>query len=89
MSEKKKKVVAFTAGRRNGTTETLTKIALEAIEGMGIDVELIRLNECDLHPCSACGNGPCADRSREGRKAKGGKSQKSYQSGEGRNARRA
>ena len=59
MSEKKKKVVAFTAGRRNGTTETLTKIALEAIEGMGIDVELIRLNECDLHPCTACAAGPC------------------------------
>lgn len=53
------KVTAFTAGRRNGTTETLTKIALEAIAAMGIEVELIRLNECDLHPCSACGNGPC------------------------------
>ena len=53
------KVVAFTAGRRNGTTETLTKIALEAIAAMGIEVELIRLNECDLHPCSACGAGPC------------------------------
>jgi len=55
----KKKVVAFTAGRRGGTSETLTKIALEAIAKMGIECELIRLNECDLHPCTACGNGPC------------------------------
>ena len=58
------KVVAFTAGRRNGTTETLTKIALEQIANMGIEVELIRLNECDLHPCSACGNGPYDEYSR-------------------------
>ncbi|MCQ2558939.1 MAG: flavodoxin family protein, partial [Oscillospiraceae bacterium] len=55
----KKKVVAFTAGRRNGTGETIVKIALEAIAKMGIDVELIRLNECDLHPCTACAAGPC------------------------------
>ena len=59
MGENRKKVVAFTAGRRGGTGETLTKIALEAIAKMGIDVEMIRLNECDLHPCTACGNGPC------------------------------
>ena len=59
MSEKKKKVVAFTAGRRGGTVEKLTKIALVAIAKMGIEVEMIRLNECDLHPCTACGNGPC------------------------------
>ena len=59
MSETRKKVVAFTAGRRNGTSDTLTKIALEAISKMGIDCELIRLNECNLHPCTACAAGPC------------------------------
>ena len=55
----KKKVVAFTAGRRGGTSETLMKIALEALIKMGIEVEMIRLNECNLHPCTACSNGPC------------------------------
>ena len=62
MSESKKTVTAFTAGRRNGTGETLTKIALEAISKMGINVEMIRLNECNLHPCTACSNGPCHSR---------------------------
>lgn len=66
MEEKRKKVVAFTAGRRGGTCETLTKIALEAIAKMGIDVELIRLNECELHPCTACVRGGCYAKGPEG-----------------------
>ncbi|MBR2122670.1 MAG: flavodoxin family protein [Lachnospiraceae bacterium] len=59
MSEKRKKVVAFTAGRRGGNTEIYVKIALEAIAKMGIDCELIRLHECDLRPCKDCLRGPC------------------------------
>ena len=56
---KRKKVVAFTAGRRGGNTEIYMKVALQAISEMGIDVELIRLNECDIHPCIACPRGKC------------------------------
>ena len=44
MSEKKI-VVAFTAGRRGGNCEIYVKIALEQIEQMGIECELIRLHE--------------------------------------------
>ena len=58
MSEKKK-VVAFTAGRRGGNCEIYVKIALEQIEQMGIECELIRLHECDLRPCKDCLRGPC------------------------------
>ena len=59
MSEKKKKVVGFTAGRKGGNTEIYMKVALQAIQQMGIDVELIRLHECDLHPCVDCTRGGC------------------------------
>lgn len=55
----KKKVVAFSAGRINGNTEIYIKTALMEIEKMGIDVELIRLHECDLRPCKDCIKGPC------------------------------
>lgn len=55
----KKKVVAFTAGRRGGNTEIYIKIALKAIAQMGIECELIRLHECELHPCVDCLRGPC------------------------------
>ena len=41
---KRKKVVAFTAGRRGGNTEIYMKVALQAISEMGIDVELIRMH---------------------------------------------
>ena len=57
--ERKKKVVAFSAGRRGGNTEIFIKTALEAIEKMGIECELIRLHECDLRPCKDCLRGPC------------------------------
>ena len=54
-----KKIVAFSAGKTNGNTETYMKIALEEARNMGCDVELIRLNSCDLRPCKACLNMPC------------------------------
>ena len=59
MAGEKKKVVAFTAGRRGGNTEIYIKTALMEIERMGIEVEMIRLNECDIHSCSACPGAPC------------------------------
>ena len=55
----KKKVVAFTAGRRGGNCEIYVKIALQELTQMGIECEMIRLHECDLRPCLDCPNGPC------------------------------
>ena len=54
-----KKIVAFSAGRRHGNTEMYIKTALLEAQKMGIEVELIRLNECDLRPCKACPTMPC------------------------------
>ncbi|NMA25643.1 MAG: flavodoxin family protein [Clostridiales bacterium] len=48
------KLVAFAAGRRNGNTEIYVKEALMAAEEKGIEVELYRLTEYNLHNCSAC-----------------------------------
>jgi len=53
------KIVAFSAGKRNGNTETYIKIALEEAKKMGCEVELIRLHECNLQPCKACPAMPC------------------------------
>lgn len=55
----KKKIIAFSAGRRNGNTEIYIKTALLEAQKMGVEVELIRLNECNLLPCKACSNMPC------------------------------
>lgn len=55
----KKKIVAFSAGRRHGNTEMYIKLALREAEKMGLDVELIRLHECDLRPCKNCPTMPC------------------------------
>lgn len=53
------KVTAFSAGKRHGNTEIYIKTALMAIEKAGIEIELIRLHECDLRPCKNCPRGPC------------------------------
>ncbi len=60
------KVVAFSAGRRNGNTEIYIKTALMEIEKMGIEVELIRLHECDIRPCKSCPRGICFVKGPEG-----------------------
>lgn len=54
-----KKIVAFSAGRKYGNTEIYIKTALIEAQNMGVDVELIRLNDCNLQPCKACPNMPC------------------------------
>ena len=59
----KKKVVAFTAGRRGGNCEIYVKIALQELTKMGIECEMIRLHDCDLRPCIDCPNGPCYSKS--------------------------
>ena len=53
------KLVAFTAGRPRGNCEIFTKEALRAVKDKGIDVELIRLTDCDMHGCRACVPGFC------------------------------
>ncbi|GAI41090.1 unnamed protein product, partial [marine sediment metagenome] len=40
--------------RENGNTEILTRHTLKAIEGEGLDTELIRLAGLDIRPCNAC-----------------------------------
>lgn len=53
------KIIAFSAGRRHGNTEMYIKLALMEAEKMGVEVEMIRLNESDLRPCKACSTMPC------------------------------
>lgn len=53
------KITAYCAGRINGNTEVYMKEALWAARDMGCEVELIRLNECDLQPCKACTKQNC------------------------------
>ena len=60
------KIVAFSAGKRNGNTETYIKIALEEAQKMGCEVELIRLMDCDLRPCKGCPGYPCTIKGPEG-----------------------
>ena len=49
------KLTAFTAGRPGGNSEIYAKAALMAAEAKGVEVELIRLTDCDLHNCRDCG----------------------------------
>lgn len=53
------KLTAFTAGRRGGNCELFTKEALRGAADKGVEVELIRLTDCELHGCSACVPGFC------------------------------
>ena len=48
------KLTAFSAGRLGGNSEIYAKEALMAAEAKGIEVELIRLTDCDLHNCRDC-----------------------------------
>jgi multimeric flavodoxin WrbA len=50
----KKKLLAWSAGRKNGNTEILVKEALMGAEEIGVDVELIRVNDLDIKHCIAC-----------------------------------
>ena len=54
------KVTAFTCGARFGNSEIFAKVALQALQRMGIETELIRLNDCDLRPCIGCPNKLCS-----------------------------
>ncbi len=48
------KLTAFTCGRPGGNCEIYCKEALMAAEAKGVEIELIRLTDCDLHNCRDC-----------------------------------
>ena len=53
------KLVAFSAGKPKGNCEIFVKEALMAAEAKGVEVEFIRLSDCDLHNCRSCVQGAC------------------------------
>ena len=53
------KLTAFSAGRPGGNSEIYLKEALMAAEAKGVEVELIRLTDCDLHNCRDCSPNFC------------------------------
>lgn len=59
------KVTAFTCGARNGNCEIFVKEALMAMEKKGIEIEMIRLNDCELNVCKGCPNTPCGEKGPE------------------------
>lgn len=48
------KVLGISCGRKMGNTEIMVKEALMGAEELGAEVELIRLNELNLKPCTGC-----------------------------------
>jgi len=48
------KILGITCGRRNSNTEILVKEALMGAEEAGAEVELIRLHDLTIKPCSGC-----------------------------------
>ena len=48
------KILGITCGRPNGNCEILVKEALMAAEELGAKVELLRLNDFEIRPCTAC-----------------------------------
>jgi len=48
------KILGITCGRPNGNCEILVKEALMAAEELGAKVELLRLNDFEIRPCTGC-----------------------------------
>ncbi|WP_294352004.1 flavodoxin family protein [uncultured Clostridium sp.] len=48
------KVLGISCGRKMGNTEILVKEALMGAEELGAEVELVRLNDLNLKPCTGC-----------------------------------
>lgn len=53
------KILAVSAGRKNGNCEVFTKEALMGAEELGLEVELIRLRDMDIQTCTACSGQFC------------------------------
>ena len=50
-----KKIIGLSCGRKNGNSENFLKTALMEAEKMGVQSEIVRVNELRVLPCSACG----------------------------------
>lgn len=50
----KKKVVGFSFGRKLGNTEVLIKEALLKCSEAGFDIQFVRCDDLDIHPCTGC-----------------------------------
>lgn len=48
------KILAVTAGRKNGNGEILAKVALMRAEELGAEVKMINLHNYNIKPCSGC-----------------------------------
>jgi multimeric flavodoxin WrbA len=54
MEEKNMKILAITAGRKNGNGEILAKAALRRAEELGAEVKMLNLHDYNIKPCSGC-----------------------------------
>ena len=54
MTTKKKKIIGYSSGRKNGNSEILLKHALMAAEKHGVETEIVRAMEHDVKPCIGC-----------------------------------
>jgi multimeric flavodoxin WrbA len=48
------KVLGICCGRKNGNSEILVKEALMGAEDVGAEVEIVRLHDLDIRPCTGC-----------------------------------
>lgn len=48
------KVLGLTCGRKLSNTEIVVKEALMGAEEMGAEVEIVRLMDLDIKPCTGC-----------------------------------
>lgn len=60
------KLLAVTAGRKNGNTEIIVKEALMAARELGAEIRMINLNDFNIKPCLGCW--VCQDKAMERKK---------------------
>jgi multimeric flavodoxin WrbA len=49
-----KKIIGLACGRKNGNSENFLKTALMAADELGVESEIIRMNDLKVLPCNAC-----------------------------------
>jgi multimeric flavodoxin WrbA len=49
-----KKIIGLSCGRKNGNSENFLKSALMSAEEVGVETEIIRVNDLKIVPCNAC-----------------------------------
>lgn len=54
MPTKKKKIIGYSSGRKNGNSEILLKHALMEAEKHGVQTQIVRAMEHDVKPCIGC-----------------------------------